>query len=459
MSVQIFALDKVSENELIETVKKASDDDPNFVTAINDREGAFSVESTFISDDGAAASGATITLNGKMSHFGGPNDHGVKPDEDLAIMDRADVANNSELFLATQPAGTTGTARRLNPDAKYIACRWDYNVTPKTFLKMITVKVSANEKTFDARPVDWGPNVKTGRIADLSPGLESELGLTTDQQCQVEIPTPAGASVPAAGDPVDAQVIPRTFDSSIFPQDMTRTLVVMTLTDKATYWVTNLTGPNEGGQTLLRHAGNQTDILLSDTVVLPVKASDQIPAAVADELNKAVPEQVASDAGSSGNLPQPGDDISAKVFQKATGFVNHDTSHVPDTDGGNLACAWAVNEVVRQALGKPISGTAARNGLSTIGISEALQAHHTRLNSAADAQPGTIIIAPTQGANHGHVGIVGSTPGGVDATQVFSNSSSHKEFEQNYTIESFTNRYRGKHLQVLLFKLNVDFFA
>ena len=188
MSVQIFALDKVSENELIETVKKASDDDPNFVTAINDREGAFSVKSTFISDDGAAASGATITLNGKMSHFGGPNDHGVKPDEDLAIMDRADVANNSELFLATQPAGTTGTARRLNPDAKYIACRWDYNVTPKTFLKMITVKVSANEKTFDARPVDWGPNVKTGRIADLSPGLESELGLTTDQQCQVENP-------------------------------------------------------------------------------------------------------------------------------------------------------------------------------------------------------------------------------------------------------------------------------
>src|SRR5258707_15251413 len=29
-------------------------------------------------------------------------------------------------------------------------------------------------------PVDWGPNIKTGRIADLSPGGAAALGLKTD---------------------------------------------------------------------------------------------------------------------------------------------------------------------------------------------------------------------------------------------------------------------------------------
>src|SRR5689334_20374216 len=134
MAVEIFAFDKVREDDLVETVKKQCDDEPTFVTAINDGQGMFSVETTFISDDGPAAGGPSITLQGKMSHFGGPQDTtGVKPDEGPSIMDASDVTKRHDLFLPTQPPGTTGTARRLNPDANYIACRWDFNVTPKSF--------------------------------------------------------------------------------------------------------------------------------------------------------------------------------------------------------------------------------------------------------------------------------------------------------------------------------------
>ena len=464
MPLTIEVLDKVPEENLVEQIKFYSDDGADIVTAINDKQGTFTVEATFPEEDGGG-SGGMIAFEGKMSTFGGPNDHGVSSSEGLALFGQADVAENPDLFLPQQPPNTTGLARRLNPDAKYLACRWDYKTTPKNFLKAKTTKVKvtnpANGKSAEARPADWGPAVWTGRVADLSPGLAHELALDTNAKCQVEVSLSGsgGAPIPPSGTGVATNVDPAAIDGTIFPPDMTRKLVVMTTSNKTTYWVVNQIGPDEGGQSLLRHVGNNTHILVSDTTVFPVKATDQIPAAVAAELNKAVPELVPSSQGPGGNPPQPGEDINAKMFESAKAFVDHDTSQVPDTDGGNLACAWAVNEVTRLALGKPISVAGrGKNGLSTIGIFEALQAHHTRLNSASDAGPGTIIIAPTQGTNHGHVGIVGATAGSVDNTDVYSNKSKPGVFKRNYTIKTFTDRYTGKHLQVLYFALKRDFF-
>ena len=66
--------------------------------------------------------------------------------------------------LAEQPAGTTGLARRLDPSKNYIACRWDYHQTPRAFLQGATVRVTANGKSIDCRPVDYGPGVSTNRI-------------------------------------------------------------------------------------------------------------------------------------------------------------------------------------------------------------------------------------------------------------------------------------------------------
>jgi N-acetylmuramoyl-L-alanine amidase len=126
------------------------------------------------------------TLRGKVSWFGGPEDTGVSPSEGLAFY--YSVADAPELFLPTQPSGTTGLARRLDPDTFYIACRWDYAITPKTMLPDMTVKIT-NPKTGAtayAVPGDWGPHIDTGRCADLSPGLMSALELTTDDEVIVE---------------------------------------------------------------------------------------------------------------------------------------------------------------------------------------------------------------------------------------------------------------------------------
>lgn len=132
----------------------------------------------------------SMEVTGKMSTFGGPRDTGVSSSEGLAIVGLGDVDKFPGIFLSEQPPGTTGLARRLDPNAHYLAMRWDYAKTPRTFLQGISVKVSANGKTLDARPVDWGPNERTGRIADLSPGLASALGLETDDVCHVVVPLP-----------------------------------------------------------------------------------------------------------------------------------------------------------------------------------------------------------------------------------------------------------------------------
>jgi len=464
MPIRIDTLTEVPESKFLELMRDYKEiDNADVVTAYRDEKGTFTVESTIFDRTAAAgAAGQIITLKGKMSHFGGPDDHGVAADEGLALCDDADIGNIPGLFLPTAPPGTSGLARRLNPQAKYLACRWDYTVTPRDFLRAATVKVSnpANGRSESARPVDWGPNAATGRVADLSPGLETALGLKTDGVCVVEIPTPAGTELPPPGAGIAVGVNLAAIDATIFPPDMARKLVVMTTTDNSTYWVVNQIGENDGGQSLLRHVGGNTEVLLSDTTVFPVEPSGKVPAVVADELNKAMPREAAASAGPLGTPPGPSDDVSAKVFAAANAFLGHDTSNAPNTDHGNLACAWAVNEVVRRALGKPISANKdGSNGLGTDGLFAELRDHHTPL---AAPKPGAIVISPTpaSGRVHGHVGILGrGSAGSVDSTQVFSNSSSRRQFAQNYTVGTWVARYATRlHLQVLFFELNRDRF-
>jgi uncharacterized protein (TIGR02594 family) len=136
--------------------------------------------------------GATVT--GKMSTFGGPADTGMSPSEGLALVEPVEIAKFPGIFLSEQPPGTTGFGRRLDPKAHYIAMRWDYKVTLRSWLQANKVQVTANGKTFEAQPVDWGPNLHTGRIADLSPGLAEALGLQTDDTVTITIPQPAATA-------------------------------------------------------------------------------------------------------------------------------------------------------------------------------------------------------------------------------------------------------------------------
>lgn len=133
-----------------------------------------------------------FTAYGKMSWFGGPNDTGVSPSEGLAFI--SEYSQRPDLFLPQQPPGTTGLARRLNADGvNYIACRWDYNVTPKDMLResgqMAAVMNVRNGLVALCHPADWGPNQNTGRVADLSPAAMQLLGLDTDDVVDVIYPS------------------------------------------------------------------------------------------------------------------------------------------------------------------------------------------------------------------------------------------------------------------------------
>jgi len=137
---------------------------------------------------GAAAEDQLYTV-GKVSEFGGPQDTGVTPSEGLAFI--YDYKTKPEIFLPQQPPGTTGLARRLDPSKRYLALRWDYSRFSKTRLagkEMALVRATKTGRQFTAHPADWGPHTSTGRVADISPGLMSDLGITTDDTVEVLYP-------------------------------------------------------------------------------------------------------------------------------------------------------------------------------------------------------------------------------------------------------------------------------
>jgi WD40 repeat protein len=131
--------------------------------------------------------------------FGGPNDAGVSPSEGLALFDLNDTKDPTygALFLRNRPdLAKLGLARRLNPDAFYVAARWDFSLTSRTFLRNNQVMVSnpKNGEKALAQPVDWGPNPSTGAVADLSPGLAKHLGLGPGDQVEVVVDLVAAQS-------------------------------------------------------------------------------------------------------------------------------------------------------------------------------------------------------------------------------------------------------------------------
>jgi hypothetical protein len=126
-----------------------------------------------------------LRVFGRISEFGGPRDKGVGPREGVAlIQNKRDTKRLfcHGLFLSSQPKGTTGLARRLNPNARYIAMRWDYSKFPPSKLAHMWVRVSANGITVLARPIDYGPARWTKRVADVSPRIMRDLNIDTDEK-------------------------------------------------------------------------------------------------------------------------------------------------------------------------------------------------------------------------------------------------------------------------------------
>jgi hypothetical protein len=166
-----------------------------FVDAGADTEayrGNFEAICQAIADCAAPAVATVLKAKGKVSWFGGPEDMGVDPHEDLAFLYSVD--DKPHLFLDQQPPETTGLARRLDPEQFFIAMRWDYDTYPKDFLRgdvYAKVRAPSTGREHYAEPADWGPHVSTSRVADISQGLMAALGIETDDYVEVEFPVSA----------------------------------------------------------------------------------------------------------------------------------------------------------------------------------------------------------------------------------------------------------------------------
>lgn len=133
-----------------------------------------------------SARATKLKFEGNMSTLGGANDHGMARDEGLALVQRYEEL---PAYFLRPPSDDEGLGRLLNPQKYYLACRWNYGIVPKSDLVKVMAKVTnpRNGKFAEAKPVDWGPHERTGRVADLSPGVAEHLGLETDDICTVEL--------------------------------------------------------------------------------------------------------------------------------------------------------------------------------------------------------------------------------------------------------------------------------
>jgi hypothetical protein len=133
--------------------------------------------------------------------FGGPSHKLVMTNGGLALFDDSDADGGDlkykYLFAPQQKNGkgeidktkTRPLVYRLNPDQFYLAARWDYSLTSRTFLRTTKVRVRnpANNKSELAQPVDWGPAPTTGAVAHLSKGLADVLVLKESDAVEVTI--------------------------------------------------------------------------------------------------------------------------------------------------------------------------------------------------------------------------------------------------------------------------------
>lgn len=122
--------------------------------------------------------------------FGGRFDSGVGVNEGLALCENGE-AQDSKLMrpLFIQPVRMDcGLARQLNAEQFYCAMRWDYSATPKRVLQHAIVRVmSATGRVAWCRPIDFGPNERTDRVIDLSPGAANAIRVATDDVVTCEL--------------------------------------------------------------------------------------------------------------------------------------------------------------------------------------------------------------------------------------------------------------------------------
>jgi hypothetical protein len=217
---------------------------------------------------------------------------------------------------------------------------------------------------------------------------------------------------------------------------------------KTMFWVVDQIG-EQGGQVLIKRVDTGApEIIAKDTTVFPLKDELGLPSTVKNALAAGLKPP---------DLPGPtvlatpladDQDVASRLFEEAKRCDETlITRDVDGTNGGRLACAWAVNKVASIAIGKPIGG-----GLSTTEMGKVLKANHTEVAEAQVAK-GMVIISPTQGSNVGHVGIVGEIANPPGKTLIYSNSSKRGVFSHAFTLARWKAFYGGNHLPVLFYAI------
>jgi GH25 family lysozyme M1 (1,4-beta-N-acetylmuramidase) len=225
-----------------------------------------------------------------------------------------------------------------------------------------------------------------------------------------------------------------------------------------TYYLIVQSDSDVGGELLVKSSPDGARIVKCDTTVFPLDET-QIPASALEALSPLSTEgPPQTEEYAPPTVPPPDlseTQLDGLVYAQAQAADGTLHTNVPGTSGGALACAWAVNEVVRRALGRPIGG-----GLSTANMYDVLRTKH-HFVTEAQSEPGTIIISPTVGNNHGHVGIVSSRGAGasIGSTIIYSNRSSAALFGHAFTIDRWHAYFGAKHLPVLYFQLDPQQFV
>jgi hypothetical protein len=122
------------------------------------------------------------------------------------------------------------------------------------------------------------------------------------------------------------------------------------------------------------------------------------------------------------------------------------TCSAPGTNGGRVACVYAVDTIVANATGINVT-----DSLSTIELNKALASSQNFYYAGSDlkqTRKGDIVVSPTVGTNRGHTGIVSEDGGGG----IISNSSSQGKITENYTATTWQNYYEGKGLQTYIYR-------
>ena len=236
--------------------------------------------------------------------------------------------------------------------------------------------------------------------------------------------------------------------AKVLDPDLIYELVASAKSGDTTYWIVDQFD-DDGGQVLIKQtSGKDPEILAADTTIFPLKPGI-VPAGVAAALSATSKPIGDPHPPIAKKPPQTDQELSDRVF--ATTKQCDETlvtRNVPNTNHGRVACAWAVNEVVRRALGKAIGG-----GLSTVAMSKVLRAEQKQVDEN-DIAPGTIVISPTAGKNVGHVGIVGKVEKPISNTIIYSNSSKRGVFSHAFTLATWKNFYKvRKGLPVLFYAL------